>query len=129
MLKHAFRNGFLAKMSELGIDPEHMRVLLAEPETRTAVAQAFQALTKAGKVEIEANPADVITASGKTLKGLALMGLAIPPLAGGLLGYTLAPRTSKQDIRAMKDMELLREYQTAINKLEGEKKRERRAIV
>jgi len=123
--KQAFRDGFIDKLADMGVEPEYVDGVLKDSETRMSVHNALSALVKYGESGAVASLAQGLTNIGA---GTLAAMLLVPPLAGGLLGYTLSPRTSAEDIQAMKDMELLKEYQSALGKLEEEKKRELKAL-
>lgn len=119
MVKHAFRDGFLDKMAEMGVTPTQMNALLSTPEVRSSIHDAVVSLTKSsGGWEALVNGLGGLGELGMT--GLAALALG-PPLAGATLGYAFSPRTSDQDIESLKEIELLKEYQSAIDKLEADK--------
>jgi hypothetical protein len=135
MEKIAFREGFIEKIAELGIGPDEMEELLSSKEVRADIHDAVEALAKQAVLSInsmdkEAVGVDLTVPSplegvGTLLKGIGQTGkygllaaLLLPAAAGAATGYGFTPRLSKEDLVAMKDMELLRDYQQAIDTLQ-----------
>jgi hypothetical protein len=115
--KEAFKVGALARMVEEGLTPDQMLARVKTAHTKLALTFGEGlALTKA----LGGAGGTAAGVTGKALGGLWTagklglgVGLAAPPILGGLAGYGLARATdiSDTDVDELKDRELLSEYQ------------------
>jgi len=104
--REAFKTGFLARCAELGLG--HAQMLAAAKEAADKVAGLFDAISGLGKTVANVGTGTVLP-----------LALAAPPIIGGLAGLGLAKATDigDEDVKAVKDQEVIDTYRTEAEKL------------
>lgn len=122
--RQAFKSAFLFKCAELG---------MTLPETEQAAQRALQRVKSAGLVADILKPVSAVAATGRDAVGAVLRpaanygvtGLLVgPPALGAMAGYGLSKLTDLDDtdVAAIRDRELIEEYQRQAERLRSRRK-------
>jgi hypothetical protein len=113
-IKQAYKLGFAERLARRGITPDQVQAACVTKQADT-VGSVAEAAGQAGSRGLD------------VLKSLAHLGLLVPPLVGGAIGYGLerSKVVSPADLQHVKDVALLRDYKAAITRLQKEQERER----